>query len=289
MSETISNKAAMAQIFKAFEKAVSDARPPQEGDYIGGDGLLYCGKCNTPKQCRITIFDEVRTPYCMCACEKEAAKREDEANAKEAEVRRIRELRQTGFPDSEMQNWTFEKDDGANEKLSTVARRYVDNFDEMYQRKKGLLLYGSVGTGKTFIAACIANALIDRGYKCMVTNFARLVNIISGRDDKQEYLDGLNSFDLLVIDDLAAERDTEYMQEIVTNIIDARYRSGKPLIVTTNLTKDELSNPAETRRKRIFSRLFEMTIPIAVNGADRRKDRLRQDYNDMQKLLGLGG
>ena len=283
------NKEVMSQIFGAFEKAVSEARPPQEGDYIGTDGLLYCGNCHTPKQCKIVLFDQIRTPYCMCACEKEKAALEDAENERQKQAQRIETLRESGFPDAEMRNWTFEKDDGANETLSNAARRYVENFETMKARKKGLLLYGSVGTGKTFIAACIANALIDEGYSCMVTNFARLVNTLSGRDDKQAFLDGLNNFDLLVIDDLAAERDTEYMQETVTNIIDARYRSGKPLIVTTNLTRDELTNPAETRRKRIFSRLFEMTIPIAVNGADRRKDRLRQDYNDMQKLLGLGG
>lgn len=193
-----------------------------------------------------------------------------------------------GFPDSEMEKWSFDKDDLSNEKISTIARKYVDNFDEMKSRGKGLLFYGSVGTGKTFMSACIANALIEKGHPCLVTNFARLCNTISGMfDGKQQYIDGLDKFHLLVIDDLASERDTEYMGEIVQNIIDARYRSGLPLIITTNLTADELKHPAEMRKKRIYSRLFEMCVPIEVKGKDRRKEKIKSDYKDLEELLGL--
>ena len=123
---------------------------------------------------------------------------------------------------------------------------------------------------------------------CLVTNFARLTNTISGMyEGKQEYIDGLDRFDLIVIDDLASERDTEFMGEIVQNIIDARYRTGKPLIVTTNLTSDDLKNPAEIRKQRIYSRLFEMCVPVEVKGTDRRKEKLKQDYKSMEDLLGL--
>ena len=122
----------------------------------------------------------------------------------------------------------------------------------------------------------------------MVTNFARLVNTISGMyGGKQEYIDGLNQFDLLVIDDLASERDTEYMGEIVQNIIDARYRSGLPLIVTTNLTSEELKFPAEIRKQRIYSRLFEMCVPVEVTGTDRRRQKLINEYDEIGNLLGL--
>lgn len=150
-------------------------------------------------------------------------------------------MRSMGFPESEMHRWTFAADDGADPKTTGIAKRYVEKFDLMKERGKGLLFFGSVGTGKTFHAACIANALIDRGYPCLVTNFARLVNTLSGMyEGKQQYIDSLNKFDLLVLDDLAAERDTEYMNEIIQNIVDSRYRAGLPTIVTTNLTANEL-------------------------------------------------
>ena len=270
-----------------LERTTAQRIKAEEGDYLV-DGLLYCGKCHTRKQTRIQIHGRDFTPMCICKCE--AQKRaEEEAKIKRWEmIQEIKSLRRMGFPDSEMQTWTFDKDDHANKKISSVAQKYVENFDQMMAKGKGLLFYGPVGTGKTFISACIANALIDKCHPCLVTNFSRLCNTISGMyDGKQDYIDGLDSFDLLVIDDLASERDTEYMGEIVQNIIDSRYRSGKPLIITTNLTSEELKHPADIRKQRIYSRLFEMCIPVEVNGRDRRKEILKEDYKEMEMLLGL--
>ena len=203
-------------------------------------------------------------------------------------MQEIKRLRRMGFPDAEMQKWTFDNDDRSNERITNICHKYVENFSEMWKKGKGLLLFGTVGTGKTFMSACIANALIDQGHPCLVTNFARLINTIQGMyEGKQDYIDGLNKFTLLVIDDLAAERDTEFMAETVQNIIDARYRSGLPLIITTNLTAEELKHPAEVRKQRIYSRLFEMCVPIEVKGRDRRKEKLKEDFGELEELLGL--
>jgi DNA replication protein DnaC len=267
--------------------ATGNAIRAEEGDYLV-DGLLYCHKCNTPKQIRITVLGKERTPFCLCKCETEKRDAEEAERKHKAFLEKVKRMRKMGFPDAEMERWSFATDDQSNEKISLIAHRYVENFNQMLDKGKGLLFYGTVGTGKTFISCCIANALIDRGYPCMVTNFARLTNTISGMyDGKQEYIDGLNKFALLVIDDLASERDTEYMGEIVQNIIDARYRAGLPLIITTNLTNEELKHPAEIRKQRIYSRLFEMCIPIEVSGGDRRKAKLIKDYKEMEDILGL--
>lgn len=267
--------------------ATGNAIRAEEGDYLV-DGLLYCHKCNTPKQIRITVLGKERTPFCLCKCEKEKRDAEEEHRKHLEFLDKVKRMRKMGFPDAEMERWSFSTDDQSNEKVSLIAHRYVENFNQMLKKGKGLLFYGSVGTGKTFISCCIANALLDKGYPCLVTNFARLTNTISGMyDGKQEYIDGLNKFLLLVIDDLASERDTEYMGEIVQNIIDARYRAGLPLIITTNLTNEELKHPAEMRKQRIYSRLFEMCIPIEVAGGDRRKAKLIKDYKEMEDILGL--
>ena len=277
----------LSETFQKIEMTAAQNIRSNEGDYVE-DGLLICGKCHTPKQCRVTVFGEVRTPMCLCRCEQEAREAEEQERKKEERLRHIRDLKKMGFPDREMSKWTFEADDRSNEKISTIAKKYVENFPDMKKKGKGLLLYGSVGTGKTFMSACIANALIDRGHPCLVTNFARIINTLQGMyEGRQEYIDSLDKFHLLVIDDLASERDTEYMGEIVQNIIDARYRAGLPLIITTNLTADELKHPAEVRKQRIYSRLFEMCIPIEVKGKDRRKEKLKSDYKDFEDLLGL--
>lgn len=270
-----------------LEKQAAESIKTEQDDYIK-DGLLYCHKCNTPKQCRVTLFGEERKPYCLCKCEREKRERE-EAERKLIEFQAtVKKLRQAGFPESDMQNWTFENSDGTNENIMRAARNYVVNFREFRKSGKGLLLFGTVGTGKTYAAACIANALIDKGYPVLMTNFARIANTVSGMfEGKQEYYDSLNRFPLLVLDDLSAERKTEYMQEIVFNVIDSRYRAGLPLIVTTNLTSEELKHPSDISHQRTFSRLLEMCIPVKVEGKDKRLEKLKADIQPMKDLLGL--
>lgn len=259
----------------------------EQGDYIV-DGLLYCHKCKTPKQVRVEILGQVRTPYCLCKCASEKREAEEAALKRQDFMLEVKRLRKMGFLDAEMRSWNFSIDDLSNKRVSSIANKYVDSFDEILKKGKGLVFHGNVGSGKTFIAACIANALIDKGYACLVTNFARLTNTISGMyEGKQEYIDGLNKFSLLVIDDLAAERDTEYMNESIYNIIDARYRAGKPIIVTTNLTLDELMNPEDSRKERVYSRILEMCIPVEVKNNDHRKKKLQSDYQDYREILGL--
>lgn len=276
-------------IIEGIAKASENTIPVNDGDYIDSEGLLCCGKCHTRKETIIVLANGKQLkPRCVCKCEQERMQEEEDNRKAKELAEKVKELRKMGFPDAEMSRFTFENDDRSNEYISDVAKRYADNFTTMYSKHKGLLLFGTVGTGKTYIAACIANALIDRGYTCLVTNFARLTNTINGMyDGKQEYIDGLDRFSLLVIDDLASERDTEYMNEIVTNIIDARYRSGKPMIVTTNLTSEELKNPRDVRKQRIYSRLMEMCIPLEVKGTDRRKKKLIDEKNEFDELLGL--
>jgi DNA replication protein DnaC len=276
------------KMLNGIEAAENEAIKEEQGDYYGEDGLLYCHKCHTPKQVRLEIMGQIRTPRCLCKCAAEQRDREAEEFKREQWERRIQEKRRIGFADSELINCTFALDDKSNPKISAVGLNYVENFKEMRENGKGLLFFGSVGTGKTFIAAAIANALIDKGYNCLVTNFARLVNTIQGMyAGKQEYIDSLNNFDLLIIDDLAAERDTEYMNEIVQMIVDNRYRAGLPLIVTTNLTSEELKNPEDIKKQRTYSRLLEMCIPLEVAGSDRRKDKLKHDYSYYKEKLGL--
>lgn len=267
------------------------ANAMQEGDYVGADGLLYCGKCHTPKQHRehnwLGTGEDKLLPI-SCACRREEFARAEEHRKAQERRRRLDAMRRTGFQDAEMRKWTFAADDGMSAKLMHTARKYVDNFSAFEDKGKGLLLFGGVGCGKSFASACIANALIDDGVSCMMTNFARIVNQLSESfGGRQEYIDRLNCFRLLVIDDLAAERDTDYMWEQVMNVIDSRYRAGLPLIVTTNLTGRELASPTDVRRARVFSRLQEMCIPVKVEGADRRKLKARDDMSELRGLLDL--
>lgn len=270
-----------------IERIAAERIKAEQGDYYGADGLLYCGKCNTKKQTRVVILGIERTPMCLCKCAVEKRDKEEAERRRIAFEKQVKEYRRMGFPESDMQDWTFANDDGTNEKISTVARNYVENFGKMYEDGKGLLLFGKTGTGKSFAAACIANALIDKGHPALMTNFARIRNTVQGLfDGRQEYFDSFNRFPLLILDDLAAESKSEYMQEIVYEVINSRYLAGLPLIVTTNLTAEELKHPADVTNQRTFSRLFEMCIPIEVTGTDRRRDRLKEAHAEYKDILG---
>ena len=278
----------MSAYIDGLEKKASDSIKAEEGDYYGDDGLLYCGKCHTPKQGRYKMPWGDVTPMLLCKCQSEKRDKE-EAERKHREFQEsIKKMRQYGFPESDMQGWTFEKADGSNEKLIGAGKKYVEHFSEFYKQGKGLLLFGTVGTGKTYLSACIANALIDKGHPVLMTNFARIANTVSGMyEGKQEYYDSLNRYHLLILDDLSAERKTEYMQEIVFNVIDSRYRAGLPMIVTTNLTSEELKHPSDIAYQRTFSRLLEMCLPIKVEGYDKRLVKLKAEINPMREMLGL--
>ena len=276
-----------------FEQYVTDLEAranksikTEDGDYVQ-DGLLHCGKCRTPKQCRVELMGKILSPKCLCQCEKDRQRQEKEKVEKQELLDRIKKYRKMGFPQSQMEYWTFDNDDGGNQKLTNVAKRYVNHFDVLCKDGKGLLLYGGVGTGKTYIACMIANALIDKGYPVLVTNFARVLSTLQGTFDKQEYLDSLNKFKLLIIDDLGIERDTGYAKEQVFNIIDSRYRAGLPMIITTNLTMQKLATEGDLADKRVYDRILERCYPVEVAGESRRMKKLINSRDDMKNILGI--
>lgn len=267
---------------------IAAAVPTDNDTHIGDDGLLYCNRCHTARQSRFELFDRIRTVNCMCQCMAEERDRRERERKQQEYMTKAMSNRAVGFPDRELMNCTFAADDGSTPVITNAMKAYVDNFGEFRKNGKGLLLYGDVGTGKTFYAACIVNALIDRGYPCLMTNFSRLTNQIAGMwEGKQEYIDGLNMFALIAIDDLGVERDTEYMNENVTTIIDSLYRAKVPMIITSNYTPKQLTESAEIRKKRVYDRMLERCHPVKVNGASRRKELGRNDFAEMNKLLGI--
>ena len=153
-----------------------------------------------------------------------------------------------------------------------MARKYVDNWERMLSENIGFLITGNVGTGKTFMAACIANALLEKCVPVLVTSFPRLLRQFEGFDkDKNRLLASLNDFKLLVIDDLGVERQSDFALEQVYTVIDERYKSGKPMIITTNIPLEELRNPSDIRYSRIYDRILENCVPVQLEGPSRRK------------------
>ena len=259
----------------------------EETDYLGEDGLLYCGKCRTPKQFRLeknSFFGDRPLPT-LCRCEKERRDAENAEIERRRHAHQVDELKHIGFTDATMRRWTFENDNGNCPQME-YARFYAEHFDEMEKDDIGYLLWGPVGTGKSYFAACIANALMEKEIPVRMTNFAAILNDLNATfDGRNEYLERLNRCRLLILDDFGMERGTEYALEQVYNVVDSRTRSGRPLIVTTNLTMSELQNPTDTAHARIYDRVLELCIPICFTGESMRRARAGTKLNRLKTMM----
>lgn len=269
--------------------ANADAYAETETEYLAADGLLRCKICGGKRQTMITPPFEGAKPRavrCWCGCPTS----QDIAREREKQIK-MEQRRAVCFQGvEEMKGCTFDKDDGTgNPELMQAARLYAEQFPQHLRSGMGLLYYGPVGTGKTFLAGCIANALLDQGYKVKMTNFAKVADEIWSVENKAAYIADLASYPLLILDDLGVERKSEYMQEMVYKIVNARYVAGAPIIVTTNMTTDELTKTADLGYRRTYDRLLEKCLPIEVSGRSRRRAAAAAVWGDMRKQLGIGG
>lgn len=263
--------------------------PQRPGDHTDPEtGLLLCGTCGEPKQTRINLLGQDMVVPCDCRCVREQKATRKTALRQEEAACRLTRRRYICFgDDAKKAGYTFDKDDQRDAALSRRVRGYVEHFGELRQQGRGLLLLGPTGTGKTFYACCIANALLEAGYTARVTNFAVIANELQGTFDKAGVHRELKQPDLLVLDDLAAERDTSFMNEIVFQVVEERCVAQKPLVVTSNLSAQAFFKPDTIERGRVFSRLKEVCIPLSVTGTDRRDEQLRQRVgNDLALLDG---
>ncbi|NLT57833.1 MAG: ATP-binding protein [Clostridiales bacterium] len=267
-----------------------------EGDYTDAEGYLVCGKCRTRKQLEVQLpaFGgrpaRVQRVPVNCHCMQQEVAEEYRRREQRALQARIDLLRREGITDPACARHRFEQDDGAAHDVTALCRRYVDHWAEMRDSNTGMLLYGSVGTGKSYMACCIANALLDKGISACVTSFPRILAQLQRAFDGERgrTVDRLQRYELLVIDDLGVERDTAYALEQVYAVIDARARAAKPLIVTTNLSPTDLQTAADLGRRRIYDRVLELCpIQVKLAGPSRRTQIAADKRQAARRLLGL--
>lgn len=252
------------------------------------DGLLYCGKCHEKKQHHIRVFGEEYVVPCLCRCRTEELRKQEEQRARQEKMMSIERMRNVSLMSNKFREATFENYEAreGNRKAYRISRNYVDRFSEMYKKSQGLLFYGPVGVGKSYTAACIANALLERGTPVVMTSFVKILQEIQNNTEKeQNYIAMFDNVKLLIIDDLGAERSTDYAQEKVYNIIDSRSRAYKPMILTTNLTFEYMKDPKDIRYARIYDRIFDTCYPIQITGRSFRLDSANKRFAEMKSLL----
>ncbi len=253
-------------------------------DYIAEDGLWHCGKCGTSKQFRLPEqlvkmgMPEIVSSFCACQSAKE--KREKAENELSAIIHHNKEF-------AHIPEHYLSADINAVElpDARKIGTNYIRNFEEM--GRTGLLLYGDVGTGKTYLAACIANALLNKGFSVKWLTSMQIVERgnLFNESEYAEYTHSIVSPDLLIIDDLGAERGTEFALERVHSLVDTRISSNKPMIVTTNIDITDIGNCPDLKKKRTFDRILPATFSFAMKGMSYRMKQAQRSYADLKNLL----
>ena len=168
----------------------------------------------------------VLIPSIRCKCQQEIFEQEEAQRKLHEKQMEIEHLKTSGLQDKALYDYTFARDNGINPEIK-LAHNCVSNWEEMKANASGLLIWGDVGTGKSFFAGCIANALLEKGVPVLMTNFSRILNTLTGMhfEDRNQFINSLNRYSLLIIDDLGIERNSDFALEQVFNVIDSRYRS----------------------------------------------------------------
>ena len=182
--------------------------------------------------------------------------------------------------------WRFESATVMTPQLAK-ARGYVQNWDEFKKAGIGLIMFGDVGTGKSYAAGCIANALIDRLESVLYVRMSDVVNRMQGNfgADRDHYMKSLMCPDLLILDDLGAERNTSFSKECVFDVVDKRLLTGKPMIITTNIPISIMRKATDLDDRRIYDRILAGCTPFSFNGDNFPKSIATDNCEKANQLL----
>jgi DNA replication protein DnaC len=235
-------------------------REPVEGEYMTPEGWIYCSVCGEEKQ----GFHYGSWNDCVCGCHRE----------------KEREHKRRAFIRAQQEDWlapeaykavSFEKDDRSQPAATSICQSYIEQWERCENGGQGLLLYGAVGTGKTFLAACTANALLAKEKSVYFANLPELIARLADFDSNEgDYiLKRIRGVKLLVLDVFGAQRGSEWANEQIFRIAEMRY--GKPTIVTANLTPAQMRGDSNLTCARIYDRILQFLIPVEFCGESRRR------------------
>lgn len=185
------------------------------------------------------------------------------------EAQRVKEASNLGerFSDRTFGNFQAMRDQKAFE----ACRDYANNDKLFHNKRNGLMILGSVGSGKTHLAAAISNTLMDNGVPVLFGTFSEHLEKIRAEYDhtgQKKYLAQMKNIPVLVLDDIGKEKKSAWTQQILFDVINFRYEHLLPTIITTNFDADGLANHCE---QAVWSRLYEMSSAVVTRGGDYRQ------------------
>ncbi|MGL4521490.1 MAG: ATP-binding protein [Bacilli bacterium] len=220
-------------------------------------------------------------PKCKCATVQ--SKRYEEAYEKrEQERERQRYLEQV---DEKHKHCTLDNynvtDD--NQYGYTLAKSFVDGYERV--NGQGIFFHGPCGTGKSHLAHAIRNELTQKNVRVILVSVPDLFDRLKatfGRNDgvQQKILDRLYKCDVLILDDLGAEKPSEWVGEVFHKVVNYRNNNFKPMIITSNFSIDDIADRFENPKtgdrqigERIVDRLAEVCYIAEVKGESNRRKR----------------
>lgn len=244
----------------------------------------YCGKPYRKNEKVLEFLPEfikekVRyIPDCDCL-EKIKEKELEELEKKRVQEcikNRIKRYKDISVIDKKFNNSKFENAD-MRDKHMIISKKFAEKFIERGTAPQGIIFYGGVGVGKTFASNCIANFLMDRGKTVLVMNLGLYLSKLKREwsEAEKDVLDYVKTCDLLILDDFGVEKSSEFVIEKVFSLIDTRYRTEKPMIVTSNLNLEEIENKFGSR---IADRIGEMCFQLSVIGKSKRINKSKTEF-----------
>ena len=258
-------------------------------DYIDSQtGLLICGTCHTPKEAYFPkeLYQIGGTKHAiLCQCGIERLEHQEESRRQREHWERVEELRREAFREIPAGGWRFSEAQWT-EPLRK-ASRYAENWEEMQSQGLGLLLFGDVGTGKSYAAGCIANALLDGEHAVKFVSCSNIVNLLQGLypNERNAFFKKLLQSDLLILDDLGAERSTSYGREQIFEVVNQRTLSEKPMVVTTNVPLEVMKHTKDLQERRIYDRVLKTCIPLQFSGESFRRLAAAENLHKAAAIL----
>lgn len=270
--------------------------------YIGEDGFQHCSVCGGALEAIVKAppfkgGNSIRQRI-ECSCnikEREERKRMEENRRLNSGIQSLidKNLTEKSWYNCRFED-VFTMDEIINDTAVKTAYEYVENFSEHKERGEGLLIMGTVGTGKTLLMSCIVRKLTDTGYSAFIINCGTIAKAFSDYKTRDIIeMKRLCHADFLVIDDLGSETLYEQQKSALFEFVDKRYNASidlntkfrTALGVTTNKTPDEMLNCTNINDRRIYDRIRE-TCPIRIIKTGESKRGKKKTEENLQILSG---
>ena len=233
---------------------------PEEGDYYK-ENLLYCGNCNTPRQ---AIHEPFGTVSVQCRCREDAEARDERRRKRDALAERI--------ADKSLIRHCFADDDRRYDLHAVYA--YAEEWEDRFAKNRGLILTGDVGVGKTFAASCLVNALLDKGVSANIFSLGELTDVFgsyyTSEETKESYRSKIRHAKLIAIDEFDLAQKSDHVLGICFEIIDMRYRTDMPILITTNTMPKAIVTERSMIKRKIYDRIRTCEVAV-IEGQSRRR------------------